>query len=144
MKNQIFNIHESAYHLSGYIRHDGNVVLKGRNADLISMGTMKYFPWEIEKVLINCPGVDSVVAVPIPDARLNEVVCACVKPDKMAAVTVEELWQFCDETWTETATATGFSLKPRYFVILWEFPVNSSGKLDRNALARKAVAELGL
>ena len=128
----------------GYIRPDGNIVLKGRTADQITMGTVKYFPWEVEKVLIRCPGVESVVAVPVPDARLKEVVCACVKPDKMATITVENLRQFCDETWTETATATGFSLKPRYIVIKDEFPVNSSGKLDRKALARAVVAELGL
>ena len=128
----------------GYIRSDGNVVLKGRITDQISMGTMKYFPWEVEKVLIRCPGVDSVVAIPVPDARLKEMVCACVKLEKMATITIENLRQFCDDTWTETATATGFSLKPRYIVIKKEFPVNSSGKLDRKALAKEVVAELGL
>ena len=30
-----------------YIRSDGNVVLKSRITDQISMGTIKYFPWEV-------------------------------------------------------------------------------------------------
>ena len=119
-------------------------MLKGRTAEQISMGTMKYFPWEVENVLVRCPGVASVVAVPVPDVRLKEVVCACVKPDKMASLTMEDLQKFCNETWTDTATATGFSLKPRYLVIREDFPVNSAGKLDRKSLAREVVAELGL
>ena len=108
------------------------------------MQTIKYFPWEIEKPLRKCPGIKEAIAVGVPDFRLNQVICACAVPETNVSLTEEKLKQFCDDTFLEESTATRISLKPKYHLIFDDFPLTSSGKLDRRRLGIMAKERLGL
>ena len=127
----------------GHMRKDGNFVVEGRSKELISMQTMKFFPWDIEKILRRCPGLKQALAVGVPHPRLNQAICACVVPES-STFTTENLKGFCDETFLEEATAAGLSLKPQYFLIFDEIPLTTSGKLDRRRLGFYAKQRLGL
>ena len=127
-----------------HMRKDGQIVVEGRNQELISMQTVKYFPWEIEKSLKKCPGAKFAIAVGVPDVRLTQVVCACVVPEEGVAFTEDTLKTFCDETFLEEATSAGLSLKPRYHLIFKELPLTSSGKIDRRRIGIIAKERLGL
>ena len=127
----------------GHVREDGNFVVDGRSKELISMGTMKFFPWDIEKTLMKCPGLKHALAVGVPDARLNQVICACVVAEK-SSFTEEHLKKFCDDTFLDESTAAGLSLKPKYCLLFDNIPLTSSGKLDRRRLGLLAKERLGL
>ena len=127
-----------------HIRQDGNIVVGGRIKELISMQTVKYFPWEIENILIKCSGVKYAIAVGVPDARLTQVVCACVVPEEGVAFTEEHLKKFCEDTFLEVSTSAGLSLKPKYHLVLNELPLSSAGKIDRRRIDIIAKERLGL
>ena len=126
------------------VRADGNIVVEGRTQERISMQTFKYFPWEVEKTLRKCPDTKFALAVGVPDPRLNQVVCACVVPKPGVTFTVEYLKKFCDDAFLEESTAGGLSLKPKYYLILPEIPLTSSGKIDRRRIGFIAKEKLGL
>ena len=127
-----------------HIRQDGNVVVDGRIKELISMQTVKYFPWEVEKILLKCNGVKYAIAVGVPDARLMQVVCACVVPDVDVTLKEEHVKKFCDDTFLEESTSAGLSLKPKYHLVFDELPLSSSGKVDRRRIGIIAKERLGL
>ena len=102
-----------------HVRRDGNVFIDGRKQDLITMQTVKYFPWDIEKILSKCPGIREVCATGVPDDRLNQVICACVVPDSQTGnvYTVDHIKKFCNENFLDEATSAGLNLKPRHYLI---------------------------
>ena len=123
----------------GLQRQDGNFVLEGRSSEQISVGTVKIFPFDIEKMMVTCPGVDLVMAVPVPDVRLGNAICACVVVKNGSSLDKIGLSEFCDSKWTD-----GTSLKPKYIILFDHFPTNASGKIDRRALTRQATVLLDL
>ena len=125
-------------------RADGNIVVEGRTQERISMQTFKYFPWEVEKTLRKCPDAKFALAVGVPHPRLNQVICACVVPKPEVTFTVDHLKKFCDDSFLEESTAGGLSLKPKYYLVLPELPLTSSGKVDRRRIGVIAKEKLGL
>jgi non-ribosomal peptide synthetase component E (peptide arylation enzyme) len=57
---------------------DGNIVLMGREHDLIIRGGQNIFPADVEAVLSQHPKIVEVAVVGIPDAEMGERVCAFV------------------------------------------------------------------
>ena len=129
-----------------HVRRDETIFIDGRKQDLITMQTVKYFPWDIEKILSKCPGTREVCAVGVPDVRLNQVICACVVPETETreAFTVDHLTQFCNDNFLDEATSAGLSLKPRFYLVFDVFPLTPSGKLDRRRVTVLAKGRLGL
>ncbi|KAK3592923.1 hypothetical protein CHS0354_011723 [Potamilus streckersoni] len=127
-----------------HIRDDGNIVMDGRQAEVVSIGTLKFFPWEVEKVLLRCPGVKAAYAVGVPDIRLNQVVCAVIMRRTESLVTEEEIKKFCDENFVEVSTAMGVTIKPRYVIFIDKIPLLGSGKINRNEIASIARLRLRL
>ena len=127
-----------------HVREDGNFVVDGRPSEMIVMQTVKYFPWEIEKLLSKCPGSKQVVAVGVPDPRLTQVVCACLVPESGSKFAEETIKQFSNEIFFEEATSAGCSIKPKYYLVFDELPLTSTGKIDRRRLGFLAKERLGL
>lgn len=128
------NVDQTGWFHSGDIAHmrkDGNFVVDGRYQELISTGTNKFFPWTIEHILRKLRGAEHVFAVGVPDPRLHQVVCACVVLKTGVSLTEADVEKFCDESFRDMSTF-GMTLKPRYFLILDNVPVNAAGKTDRN------------
>ena len=127
-----------------HIRSDDNIVVDGRQKELISMQTVKYFPWEIERILQKCSNVKYAIAVGVPDARLTNVICACVVPEASVNFTEKNLVDFCDVTFLDESTSAGLSLRPKYHLIFDELPLTSTGKIDRRKLGILVKQRLGL
>ncbi|KAG8658002.1 hypothetical protein MANES_03G112150v8 [Manihot esculenta] len=72
----------------GYIDDSGNLWLIGRTNNRIKSGGENVHPEEVESILLQHPGVVAVIVLGIPDARLTEMVVACVK--------IKEGWQWSD------------------------------------------------
>ena len=62
----------------GRLDDAGNIVLMGREHDLIIRGGQNIFPADIEAILSQHPKIVEVAVVGIPDAEMGERVCAFV------------------------------------------------------------------
>ncbi|MFY9934418.1 MAG: AMP-binding protein [Streptosporangiaceae bacterium] len=109
-------------------RPDGNLVVEGRDKDMINRGGEKISAEEVENLLYRLPGVAQVAAVAAPDAELGERVCVFVVPRTGTRVTLEEIRGSMAE-----AGVARFKW-PERLEIAAELPVTKVGKLDKKAL----------
>jgi len=101
----------------------GRVRLMGRTHDLIITGGYNVYPREVERCLVDVPGISDAAVIGIPDDDLGEVV---------AAVVVGE----ADED-TVRASLDGVIARykqPRLYRIVNELPRNAMGKVQKNQL----------
>ncbi|MBM3941315.1 MAG: AMP-binding protein [SAR202 cluster bacterium] len=119
------------------MREDGVIRFLGRYKDLLKVGGENVDPVEVERLLLNHPAIDQVQVVGVPDLRLSEVPCACVVPKAGQQVANEELAALC------RGKLASFKI-PRHTLIMEEFPMTSSGKVQRFRLREMAVEKLGL
>ena len=61
-------------------RPDGNLVVEGRDKDMINRGGEKISAEEVENLVYRMPGIAQVAAVAAPDAELGERICVFVVP----------------------------------------------------------------
>ncbi|KAF5203957.1 2-succinylbenzoate--CoA ligase, chloroplastic/peroxisomal [Thalictrum thalictroides] len=138
----------------GYMDDYGDIWLVGRANDRIKSGGENVYPEEVETILMQHPGVSSIVVVGVPDARLSEMVVACLQikeswmwvdqnshtPErKELQLSSESLYKYCKEK-----NLTRFKI-PKIF-IPWRrpFPLTSTGKLRRDEVRREAILQLHL
>jgi salicylate---CoA ligase len=109
-------------------RPDGNLVVEGRDKDMINRGGEKISAEEVENLLYRLPGIAQVAAVAAPDADLGERVCVFVVPEPGAIVTLAAIRD-------AMATAGVARFKwPERLELRPELPVTKVGKLDKKAL----------
>lgn len=75
---------------------DGNIILMGREHDLIIRGGQNIFPADIEAVLSQYPKIVEVAVVGIPDAEMGERVCAFVVCAEGKPVELSEIKSFLE------------------------------------------------
>jgi fatty-acyl-CoA synthase len=92
---------------------------------------------EVEAFLLQHPAVNQVKIVGVPDARLSEVGAACVVLNPGRHVTATDLIEFC------RGKLASFKI-PRHVLFVKEFPMTSSGKVQKFRLRQVALEELGL
>ena len=119
------------------IREDGILRFLGRYKDLLKVGGENVDPAEVEEFLLGHPAIDMAQVVGVPDPLLSEVACACVVLKSGQRVSNEDLVTFC------RGRLASFKI-PRYTVIMDEFPMTSSGKVQKYLLKEIAIAEVGL
>jgi acyl-coenzyme A synthetase/AMP-(fatty) acid ligase len=76
---------------------DGNIILMGREHDLIIRGGQNIFPADIETVLSQHPKVLEVAVVGLPDPEMGERICAFVVCRDGLPVTLNEVVSFFKE-----------------------------------------------
>ncbi|HEX5299542.1 MAG TPA: AMP-binding protein [Streptosporangiaceae bacterium] len=109
-------------------RPDGNLVVEGRDKDMINRGGEKISAEEVENLVYRMPGIAQVAAVAAPDAELGERVCVFVVPEPGAAVTLAAI---------RNALAAAGVAKfkwPERLELMAELPVTKVGKLDKKAM----------
>ncbi|HEY7713901.1 MAG TPA: class I adenylate-forming enzyme family protein [Candidatus Binatia bacterium] len=107
----------------------GNIILMGREHDLIIRGGQNIFPADIEAALSQHPKILEVSVVGLPDLELGERVCACVVCRAGPAVTLDELVSFL------AAKGLARFKWPQRLEVLKTLPKVASGhKIDRNKL----------
>ncbi len=74
----------------------GNVILLGREKEVIIRGGQNIFPADIEAVLIQHPKVLEVAVVGMPDAEMGERVCACVVCREGESIRLPEIASFLE------------------------------------------------
>ncbi|WP_433507080.1 (2,3-dihydroxybenzoyl)adenylate synthase [Pseudonocardia halophobica] len=107
---------------------EGNLVVEGRDKDMINRGGEKISAEEVENLVYQLPAVAQVAAVAMPDRELGERVCLYVVPRPGAAVTLEEI-----RASMERIGVARFKL-PEHLVVVDELASTKVGKIDKKAL----------
>jgi non-ribosomal peptide synthetase component E (peptide arylation enzyme) len=81
----------------GRLDDKGNIVLMGREHDLIIRGGQNIFPADIESILSEHPNILEVAVVGIPDAEMGERVCAFVVCAEGTSVDLIDIRSFLEE-----------------------------------------------
>jgi 2,3-dihydroxybenzoate-AMP ligase len=110
------------------LTRQGNLIVAGRDKDMINRGGEKISAEEIENLVYQLPAVSEVAAVAMPDPALGERVCLYLVPQPGAAVTLAEIRGFM-----ERAEVARFKF-PERLVIVDELPSTKVGKIDKLAL----------
>ena len=117
-------------------RPDGNLVVEGRDKDMINRGGEKISAEEVENLLYRMPGIAQVAAVAAPDAELGERICVFVVPAPGAGTPTLD-------TIRDGMTAAGVARFkwPERLEVVAELPVTKVGKLDKKALRDMLASE---
>ncbi|MEV4625764.1 AMP-binding protein [Micromonospora sp. NPDC049523] len=107
---------------------DGNLVVVGRDKDVINRGGEKIAAEELEVFAYRVDGVVAAAAVAMPDAVLGEAVCLYVVPAPGKRVEVADV-----RTAMLDAGVARFKL-PERLVLVDSFPMIGVGKVDKKAL----------
>lgn len=124
------------YRTGDIVRLDpsGNLVVEGRDKDLINRGGEKISAEEIEDLIYRIPGVSRVAAVARPDPDLGERVCAVIVPDPGHQPTLEGIRQAL-----RVMEVARYKL-PEHLVLVDGLPLTKIGKIDKKTL-RQLVRE---
>jgi salicylate---CoA ligase len=115
---------------------DGNLIVEGRDKDMINRGGEKISAEEIENLVYRLPGVSQVAAVAMPDPLLGERVCLYVVPSPGAGLTLDQIRQSM-----EGLGIARFKL-PEHLVLTDALPATKVGKTDKKALRADITARL--
>lgn len=118
-------------------RPDGNLVVHGRNKDMINRGGEKISAEEVEDLVYRAGGVDLAAAVAMPDPVLGERVCVYVVPSAGAGVmSLEQL----KAAFTDLGVAAYKA--PERLEVVGELPMSKVGKIDKKALRADVATRL--
>nr|KAG5711840.1 hypothetical protein BaRGS_026281 [Batillaria attramentaria] len=73
----------------------GGIHVVCRQSNAIIHGAFIVYPGWLESRIERCPGVQSVIIVPVPDRTLHQELCACVVPQAGATLTADDVRDFC-------------------------------------------------
>ncbi|MCU0301956.1 MAG: acyl--CoA ligase [Candidatus Nanopelagicales bacterium] len=104
----------------GRLDEAGYLYLDGRRSDLIITGGVNVYPAELERVVLELPGVEQAVAFGVDDERWGQRVCLAV----VGAVPEARIHAHCAE---ELAPYK----RPKSIHVLDAFPLTHNGKVDR-------------
>lgn len=113
----------------GRLDDDGYLYLDGRRDDLIISGGVNVYPLEVEKVLLDHPGVREAAVFAVDDERWGQMVVAAVVGD----ATEDELHEHLH------AELAAYK-RPKRIVHVDHIPTSATGKVRRSTLA----ADLGV
>jgi fatty-acyl-CoA synthase len=119
------------------MRTDGTIRFLGRYKEMLKVGGENVDPIEVEALLLQHPAVSQVKIVGVPDARLQEVGCACVVLVPGAQVEALDLIAFC------RGKVASFKV-PRHVLYMQEYPMTASGKVQKFKLRELSIQELEL
>ncbi|MEN3299145.1 AMP-binding protein [Pseudonocardia sp.] len=115
---------------------EGNLIVEGRDKDMINRGGEKISAEEVENLVYQLPAVAQVAAVAMPDPQLGERVCLYVVPRPGTTVTLEEIREAMDQI-----GVARFKL-PEHLVLVDELASTKVGKIDKKALRADIVDRL--
>ncbi|XP_033758349.1 medium-chain acyl-CoA ligase ACSF2, mitochondrial-like [Pecten maximus] len=126
----------------GKMSRNGNLVIVGREADVISRGCKDIYPGTLESLLREMASIKDVCVVPVPDKRLLEEVCVCFVSS--GQLNPEDVKKFFEQKLFKEQTQNNLSEIPTYFLQFQAFPEVGNGKFDRKTIRCDAIARLGL
>jgi len=115
----------------GYVDPAGYVFITDRASDMIVSAGVNIYPAEVEKVLLEHPGVFDVAVIGAPNAEMGEEVKAVVTPlDAAAPPSRAELDAFCRQR------LAGFKC-PKSYEFAQSVGRNAFGKINKRELRRQ-------
>jgi 2,3-dihydroxybenzoate-AMP ligase len=114
----------------------GNLIVEGREKDLINRGGEKISAEEIENLILAHPSVFNAAVVAMPDAVLGERACAYVMLKAGASLDFKELIAFLQER-----QIARFKL-PERLELVGSFPLTSVGKVSKKDLREDIAAKM--
>jgi non-ribosomal peptide synthetase component E (peptide arylation enzyme) len=109
----------------------------GRKKDLIIRGGENISPKEIEDVLHTHPAIKEVAIVSMPDARLQETVCAYVIPQPGHSIDVASAADFLSKA------GLAKQKYPARVELVEDLPRTASGKVQKNVLRARIAETVG-
>jgi fatty-acyl-CoA synthase len=119
----------------GVMREDGHLRFMGRYKDMLKIGGENVDPMEVEAFLMSLAGINLAAVVSFPDARLSEVGVAFVRREPGCALTDAEMLAQCK------GRIASFKI-PRHVIFVDDFPMTSSGKIQKVKLREEALRRL--
>lgn len=116
---------------------DGYYKVEGRLKDMIIRGGENIYPKELEECLYRHEKVKDVQVIGVPSKKYGEEICACVIVREGETLTEEEIKAYYKEN-------VAFFKIPSYIWIMDEFPMTSSGKIQKVVLREQAVEKYSL
>jgi acyl-CoA synthetase (AMP-forming)/AMP-acid ligase II len=124
----------------GSVCASGHLRVVGRKSQVIIRGGANVYPAEVERVLVEAPGVRACAVVGVPDDRLGERVGAAVETVPGAVVDRDAIVAYCREQLAAYKV-------PERFVFLERLPRNQMGKVPsgeiRRLLSDRSVSDAG-
>ncbi|GAA4723445.1 (2,3-dihydroxybenzoyl)adenylate synthase [Phytohabitans rumicis] len=115
---------------------EGNLVVEGRDKDMINRGGEKISAEEVENLIYQLPGISQVAAVAMPDRELGERVCVYVVPQPGHTPRLDAI-----RLGMEAMGIARFKL-PERLVLVDELATTKVGKVDKKALRADIAARL--
>ena len=119
----------------GLIRDDGHLRFMGRYKDMLKIGGENVDPMEVEAFLMGLRGINLAAVVSYPDARLSEVGVAFVRREPGHALGEADVLAQC------RGRIASFKI-PRHVIFVDDFPMTSSGKIQKVKLREEALRRL--
>jgi fatty-acyl-CoA synthase len=119
----------------GLMRPDGHLRFLGRYKDMLKIGGENVDPMEVEAFLMAHPDVNLAAIVSYPDARLAEVGVAFVRAEAGRTLAADDVLAHC------RGRIASFKI-PRHVFIVDDFPMTSSGKIQKVKLREEALRRL--
>jgi len=116
----------------GLLRADGHLRFMGRYKDMLKIGGENVDPMEVEAFLMAHPAVNLAAVVSLPDARLSEVGVAFVRAEPGQVLTEDDMLAHC------RGRIASFKI-PRRVIFVDDFPMTSSGKIQKVKLRAEAL-----
>ncbi len=119
------------------IDDEGFCNIVGRLKDVVIRGGENVFPREVEEYLYGHQAIEDVQCFGVADPRYGEELCAWVKRRPGAALTEEEVRDFC-------RGRIAHQKVPRYVRFVEEFPMTVTGKMQKYLMREAMERELGV
>ncbi len=116
---------------------NGYFKITGRIKDMVIRGGENIYPREIEEFLFTHPDIEQASVFGIPDPKYGEELGAWVKLRSGAAVTEDEVREFC------RGELAHFKV-PRHVKFVDSFPQTVTGKIQKFKIRERMIEELGL
>jgi long-chain acyl-CoA synthetase len=117
---------------AGVIDRDGDLTMRGRFAELITVAGRTWFPRDVEEALCAQAGVREAAVVALPDAALGQ------RP--LGYVTLDDASLDLAKLKTVIAPLLPYDLAPLTLVVLPAFPMTPTGKIAKAELRERALA----
>jgi fatty-acyl-CoA synthase len=107
----------------------------GRVKDMIIRGGENVYPREIEEYLFQHPKIQQAAVFGIPDERFGEAIVAWVSLKEGETADEDEIRKYCNEQ-------IAYYKVPKHIVIVDEFPLTVTGKIQKFVMREKTIAGL--
>jgi fatty-acyl-CoA synthase len=100
-------------------------------------GGENVYPREVEEFLYGHPEIEDVQVIGVPDERYGEELCAWVRLRAGGKLDAEAVREFC------TGRLAHYKV-PRYVLVVDEFQMTVTGKVQKYLMREESVRRLGL